>query len=301
MIASAVRRKFGSFSLPGGVRLDILNESIVRVDVVCIVNAAKRSLEGGGGVDGAIHAAAGRSLLASCKALPILERGGIRCHTGGAKLTLGPFAPSLVAHHVVHVVGPDLRESRMSIERAEVLLKGAISAALSIANAAGISSLAIPAVSCGVYAAGDAAWMDAAPRHILQACIDFGTTNPPSLTRIVLSDVNTKYCEAWRCAAVALRLPPLDDGTMDSDVDESRVGVPVPDDEGGAAASSAAGSDTHEAAGIPLYFDLAVPAARIAAGGPLCRFIALGDWGFLDDCLTKNLAANSTFLDAPLA
>lgn len=111
---------------------------ITQEDCDAIVNAANRHLEGRGGVDGAIHRAAGmQELRAACKAL-----GG--CSTGGAKATPG-FA--LKARHIIHAVGPIYREERDPAG----LLASAYTASLRLAADLGCRSIAFPAISCGVY------------------------------------------------------------------------------------------------------------------------------------------------------
>src|SRR5688572_29011775 len=83
-------------------RIEVVVGDITRQDVDAIVNAANQALAGGGGVDGAIHTAAGPQLLAACLALPEVAR-GVRCPTGDARITPG-FR--LRARHVIHTVGP---------------------------------------------------------------------------------------------------------------------------------------------------------------------------------------------------
>jgi O-acetyl-ADP-ribose deacetylase (regulator of RNase III) len=122
---------------------------IVRVDLTslavdAVVNAAAPDLLGGGGVDGAIHRAAGPQLLAACRALPQV-RPGVRCPPGEARLTAG-FA--LPARYVIHTVGPVWRGG----DRGEpALLASCYRQCIRLATEHALRSLAFPAISCGVY------------------------------------------------------------------------------------------------------------------------------------------------------
>jgi len=124
--------------------IEILEADITRLDVDAIVNAANETLLGGGGVDGAIHRAAGPGLLDECRALPQV-RPGVRCPTGEARITGGHRLP---ARHVIHTVGPVWRGGGSG---EAVLLASCYREALSLADRNGVGSIAFPAISCGVY------------------------------------------------------------------------------------------------------------------------------------------------------
>jgi O-acetyl-ADP-ribose deacetylase (regulator of RNase III) len=117
---------------------------ITRLEVDAIVNAANELMLGGGGVDGAIHRAAGPRLLEACRAVPEV-RPGVRCPTGEARITPGFDLP---AKHVIHTVGPVWHGGGHG---EEALLAGCYRASLSLASEHGVVSIAFPAISCGVY------------------------------------------------------------------------------------------------------------------------------------------------------
>jgi len=119
-------------------RVSIVEGDVTRLDVDAIVNAANSTLLGGGGVDGAIHAAAGPELLEFCRGL-----GG--CPTGEARITPG-FR--LTARHVIHAVGPVWRGGH---SREPELLRSCYRAALTLAEANGVATIAFPSISTGAY------------------------------------------------------------------------------------------------------------------------------------------------------
>ena len=174
--------------------VEVVRGDITTLDVDAIVNAANERMLGGGGVDAAIHRAAGPELLAECRKVPEV-RPGVRCPTGEARLTPG-FR--LTARYVIHTVGPVWRGgSRGEAE----LLASCYRNSLVLARDTGVGSIAFPAISCGIYGypIEDAATiavreslafleMDALPRRILLVAYDAGihdvlTTKLTKLTK----------------------------------------------------------------------------------------------------------------------
>jgi len=179
-----------SYSLREGCALVIETGDITKVEVDAIVNAANPALMGGGGVDGAIHRAAGRGLLLACRDLP---RGpqGVRCITGEARITPGFDLP---ARFVIHTVGPIYH--RIPRADAHRLLALAHRSSLQLARANSLKTIAFPAISCGAYRFPHA---DAA-RIALEACRDFGE----GLSEVRFVHFTQATYDAWVEAAQAL-------------------------------------------------------------------------------------------------
>lgn len=160
------------------MRIDVLEGDITALAVDAIVNAANESLLGGGGVDGAIHRAAGPELLAECRALPEV-RPGVRCPTGEARITGGHRLP---ARFVIHTVGPVWHGGDAGEPE---LLAACYANALRLAAEHEVASIAFPAISCGVFGYPHAAaaavavgqlrgWNRRRPERVVLACRDAG-------------------------------------------------------------------------------------------------------------------------------
>ena len=158
------------------MKLELHRGDITKLEVDAIVNAANTSLLGGGGVDGAIHRAAGPELLEECRRI-----GG--CPTGEARITRGYRLP---AKHVIHTVGPVWRGGT---EGEPELLASCYRSSLRLAAEHGVRTIAFPAISCGVYGYPADAAAEIAVREIR-------TFDAPSLERVILTCFGDEVCRA---------------------------------------------------------------------------------------------------------
>lgn len=166
--------------------LDLIEADITTLAVDAIVNAANESLLGGGGVDGAIHRAAGPELLAACRALPAL-RPGVRCPTGEARITLGFDLP---ARYVIHTVGPVWHGGK---NHEPALLASCYRRSMTLAMEYGLDSIAFPAISCGVYGYPP----ELASRVALRALLDAPEVGPQ---RVLICCFSDAMADVWRHA-----------------------------------------------------------------------------------------------------
>jgi O-acetyl-ADP-ribose deacetylase (regulator of RNase III) len=157
--------------------LDVVEGDITRLDVDAIVNAANESLLGGGGVDGAIHRAAGPGLLAECRTLH-------GCPTGEARITKGH---RLTARHVIHTVGPVWHGGDSNEPE---LLARCYRNSLALAQSHGLSSLAFPAISTGIYGYPKELAAEIAVREV--------KAHAGSLERVIFCCFDTATAELYR-------------------------------------------------------------------------------------------------------
>jgi len=169
-------------------RIEIMRGDITQLAVDAIVNAANNTLLGGGGVDGAIHRAAGPGLMAECAGL-----GG--CESGDAKITGGH---RLAARHVIHAVGPVWRGGAQGEPE---LLQSAYRRCFEVAAENGLRSIAFPAISCGVYGYP----MRAGALIALSAAREAVGYNP-ALERVVFVVYNDQTLQVYRHAAAVLEM-----------------------------------------------------------------------------------------------
>lgn len=169
-------------------RVEVLVGDITRLPVDAIVNAANVALAGGGGVDGAIHAAAGAELARACRALPEAAP-SVRCPTGEARITPGFHLP---ARYVIHTVGPIWRGGQRGEPEQ---LASCYRRSIELANAHELTTLAFPAISTGIFGYP----LEAACRVAVDA-LATALEAAPKVGRVLLVAFNEGSAEALRAA-----------------------------------------------------------------------------------------------------
>lgn len=163
------------------IQIEIVQADITKLNVDVIVNAANKSLLGGGGVDGAIHRAAGQELLEECRQLN-------GCETGQAKITKGY---KLSASYVIHTVGPVWQGGE---HHETELLAACYQNSLALADTHSFSSIAFPAISCGVYGYPIAQACQIAVREVLNFIPKH------SLEKVIFASFNDEVTEYLKSA-----------------------------------------------------------------------------------------------------
>jgi O-acetyl-ADP-ribose deacetylase (regulator of RNase III) len=171
-------------------RIEVVRGDITTEDVDAIVNAANSSLMGGGGVDGAIHLAGGPDIIAECEA--IVERQG-RLSPGQAVITTAGDMP---ARHVIHTVGPIYSGSPTDSER----LASCYAESLKLADANALTSIAFPAISCGVYGYP----LDDAAEVSVKAVADYARGGQTTITLVKFVMFDARAEAAFAQAAESL-------------------------------------------------------------------------------------------------
>ncbi len=168
------------------MQFEVVVQDITTFEADAIVNAANATLLGGGGVDGAIHRAAGKELLEYCKTLN-------GCKTGEAKITPGFKLP---AKYVIHTPGPVFRSYSGNPEKADELLGNSYRNSLKLAEETGCSSIGFSSISTGVYAFP----LDRAAKIVRGVFVEFAKTNPKNLRRVAMVCFDETTANAYRKA-----------------------------------------------------------------------------------------------------